>query len=327
MAKEHAKISYGRSLELHHERPGLTHVKVQDLNTGEMVHAGSVENGKFRPAYSAPELTGKEVEHAESRARAQGKPGGGGGSGGGSGGGDQPRDDHGRFAGKALDGGEDMGQIEKSLSQIESLLGQLVRAPTTKAMGLPEFVHYAHGQIVKSIEEPAAASSRRLKALHTAVALFKDNYSSDEAVNVPVFVEDTTALDEKSTALTTPSAAAGLNPDNQSAFEQGFVAKIEALRALLKGIDDDPDNGSEDEEKRKEPAATKGDGEDEYEEDDEKRKAAAAAATTTKRQRTRKGADISADGTAWPSDLNDPAFTKSGKADKDLAWGRDPVEV
>jgi hypothetical protein len=216
-----------------------------------------------------------------------------------------------------------MSQIEKSLAQIESLLGQLVRAPTTKAMGLPEFVHYAHGQIVKSMAEPAPAAARRLKALHAAVGIFKDNYSSDESVNVPVFIEDTTALGEKSTSLTTPSAAANLNPDGESAFEDGFVAKVQALRDLIKGIDDDPDN-SEDEAKRKEPAAAKGDGE---EEDEDKRAASASAEKTNKRQPTRKGIDVSSDGTAWPSDLNDPAFVKSGKAEKDVDWGRDPVRA
>jgi hypothetical protein len=231
-----------------------------------------------------------------------------------------------------------MSTMQNSLAQIESMLASLVGGRVTKKMGPIEFVQYAHAEIAKAMTEAPELSTRRLKALHSSVTVFKDNYSSDDGVDVPIFVNDVTAMDDKSSKLTPITAAADSNPDGQSAFEQGFVAKFAELKtqfeALLKTVPDDED---EDEEKRKaapaddeaapdseDEAKRKGAGKPPFPpknpfapkkpdpEDDEKKPAAA------------KGADVSKDGTAWPADLNDPAFVKGGKVEKSLDWGQDP---
>jgi len=239
-----------------------------------------------------------------------------------------------------------MATIQNSLDQIESMLATLVGGQVTKKMNPVEFVQYAHGQIAKAMNEPREQSSRRLKALHGSVQVFKDNYSSDESVNVPVYVNDTTAMDEKSTKLQTPAQAGG-TPSDESAFEQGFLTKFAAIKAqFAELVKEFPPDGEEDEEeKRKKAAAAQGAGDDATppESEDEEKRAAAGKPPfpppkkppfppkkpedmddEEKRSAAKKGIDVSKDGTAWPEDLNDQAFQKDGKVEKSLEWGPDP---
>ena len=223
--------------------------------------------------------------------------------------------------------------MQKSLAQIESMLATLVGGQVTKTMAPAEFVQYAHGQIVKAMGEPRELSTRRLKALQRSVSvcLSKDNYTNDEEVNVPVFVDDTTALDERETQLSTAQQAAGTNPAGKTAFEQGLVSKFAALKAqfdaLVKEMPDDDDE----EEKRKAAG-------DEDDTGDEEKRAGKKAFPPPKKPpfppkkpdddddekvAAKKGLDVSRDGTAWPADLNDAAFKKTGKVEKSLDWGRD----
>jgi hypothetical protein len=247
-----------------------------------------------------------------------------------------------------------MSTLQSSLAKIDTMLAALVGGRVTKKMGLPEFVGYAHAQIAKAMGEPMDAQTKRLKALHASVTVFKDNYSSDESVNVPIYENDVTAMDDKSSTMSTPLAAANTNPDGQSAFEQGFVAKFQALRDQVRALSKEfpPAEGDEEEEKRKAAAAASKDdaapADEEEEEDEEKRKAFPPGAkappfgkkppakgdepedeekAAAAKKRLAKGADVdkSPDGTAWPTDLNDPAFTKDGKVEKALDWGRDPA--
>lgn len=245
-----------------------------------------------------------------------------------------------------------MGAREQ-LSTIQSMLASIVGTQKCEVMKAAEFVPYAFDQITKAMSEPQPKSTARLKALLDAVTVFKDNYVDEESegVKVTVYIPDTTALEEKSNTLKTPIQAAGSNPDGQSAFEQGFVQKFQALKGDLDAIlaklgediaeDDDSVKAkkakdAEEEEKRKAAAKAKDDGETEPDaekaakakadaakakadaEEEEKKKAAAKAAGGDVAKQ-----DVSADGTAWPSNLNDPAFVEKGDVTKSLEWGAD----
>lgn len=72
-------------------------------------------------------------------------------------------------------------------------------------------------------------------------------------------------------------------------------------------------------------SGTPEDDEDKEDDTDEEkaRKKAARAAKSASVTKGLGGPDVSKDGTAWPSDLNDPDFVKSGKVEKSLDWGRD----
>lgn len=259
--------------------------------------------------------------------------------------------------------------ITETLAKIEGLLGAVAGGGTQMVEMTPtEFVAHAQGEIAKAATEAPAVSTRRLKALHTAVQVFKDNYVDGEsdAVKVPITWTDTTALDEKQNQLIDPTK--GVPAQNQSAFSQGFVAKIESLSKLvsdLKKAGTLPEDGTETEGMSDEDKAKAKKAEDEENEkaakvleaagltkaaarfakakktdgdegssaggataaeppkstpevdDEEKRKNAAKGSSVAK------AVDVSADGTAWPADLADPAFVKDGTVNKALDWGND----
>jgi hypothetical protein len=225
-----------------------------------------------------------------------------------------------------------------------------------------EFVAHATAEVTKAMSEPKEVSTPRLKALLEAVTVFKDNYvdGESESVKVPITFVDSTALKEKQNQLIDPLKAGGASQD-QSAFSQGFVSKINSIKNLVEELKaKTPDEPNE----TGESGATRGGDDDENEKahkalvDAGLHKAAEAFAKAKKKpeaktdgdegadatgataaeppegapegeekgktkKAVKKGVDKSDDGTAWPNDLNDPAFVKDGKVEKSLDWGND----
>lgn len=215
-----------------------------------------------------------------------------------------------------------MSKTNATLSKIETMLASVIApegtAPTQK-MNVQQFAAYAQDQITKATEEAPEESTKRIKALHKAVQIAKDNFTDtdNESISVPIYVCDTTVLDDKSTMMMTPDASAAKNPSGQSIFENGFVAKLQAdLAAAIKAMGEEPE----------EEPAKKGDGEQEekskkaedVEENDDSMKAKAQ-----KKIEPLAKADRAEDGTEWPNDLNDRDFVEKGTATKELTFGRD----
>lgn len=241
------------------------------------------------------------------------------------------------------------------LEKIENNLARIVGVQKVQEMNAVQFITYAHGEMTKAIQEDATASSKRLKALHTSVKVFKDNYTDDdsESIKVPVYVCEQTALQDKSTKLTQITAAAGLNPGGESVFEDGFIAKMAALKTqieeLAKAAGDDeeppPSEPEEEEEEdeegdgeakakakkaedeeaekaKKKPAFLKPPAGDGAKDEDKAKKAAPDIEEGDDAVKAKKKIDksitpdVSADGTVWPTDLN-------STTEKQLEWGRD----
>ncbi len=236
--------------------------------------------------------------------------------------------------------------VRDTLTKVESLLGMMVGVTKSVEMTPVEFVTFAHGELAKAATEKGDVSTRRLKALQHAVTVFKDNYvdGESESVKVPITFVDTTALEEKQNQLIEPlKNVNSAQHDGESAFTNGFVAKMASLKNLVESLkaeapdgklpaDGEETEGLEGEEKGK---SKKADGEDE-----EKSKAKKVGEETEegddatghtaeegmgKGKKTEKRvakSDVSKDGTVWPSDLNTPE-AGADKVEKSDSWGND----
>lgn len=233
-----------------------------------------------------------------------------------------------------------MATTNERLEAIQKNLAALVGATQVKAMKPAAFFKYAIEQVSKASGEPTEKMVRRLKALYQAVEIAKDNYVDEdsESIKVPIFVEDQTSLKDQSNKLSTPDQAAALNPDGKTAFEQGFVSKLDALQKAIASLgkvdgeepgDDEEEEDDEDEDAEKKNGAEKAaedieEGDDSVKgakkgeedaggdggavEDENKKKPAA----DTKK----KVAKVARD--EWPDDMNARPVTKA-----DTDWGKD----
>ena len=235
--------------------------------------------------------------------------------------------------------------VKERFTKIESMLKSIIGTQKTEDMTIDQFTVYAQGEITKAISEGPVESKKRLSALAHAIAVAKDNFTDDESesIKVPVYVCDSTALEEKSNELMSPLQV-GSDPSGQSYFEK-FAALKNSIEGFAKQFEDD----AEEEEKRKKaaeaappaaaaPPAPPSSGDLEEDEEEKRKKAAAKAAGDIEEgddslkakakdkdeaEKTKKGIDKSPDGTAWPSDMNDPDFQKNGTVEKSLEWGKD----
>lgn len=191
--------------------------------------------------------------------------------------------------------------MKEALEKIEKMLAAVVDGGTyaepvaaQKEMTPEQFVAYAASEITKAMGESRSASSLRLEALSKSIAHVRKNWEDDVSLKVPVYVPDTTAIEERENQIMTPAKSADMNVDNQSVFEQGFVAKLEGL---LKSLEEGSLGNAEDDNTSK---AKKADDEDE-----EKAKAKKADAD-------------------WPDDMAGDAFLKKGDTSKPAPeWGYD----
>jgi hypothetical protein len=159
-----------------------------------------------------------------------------------------------------------MSTIQKSLETMAKMLDRVVGVTKTVDMTLPQFVAYATGQIAKASTDAPALATARLKALQHAVTVVKDNYIDDQvdSFKVPITFPDTTSMDEKQNQLIDALANAKPGPD-ESAFSNGFVAKVQALIDSLKtskaaegeGAAEDEDEEGDDEETKAKKAASR----------------------------------------------------------------------
>lgn len=134
------------------------------------------------------------------------------------------------------------------LQKIADNIGRVVGSSAQKMveMNVAQLGVHATSELAKSVGDSDDVRSKRLKALYTTVSVFKDNFSDDgKSVNVPVYVEDTTALKDKSSTEQSPLKGANANPNDESAFENGFVAKVLELGASLQSTVDNLNKAAE----------------------------------------------------------------------------------
>lgn len=147
-------------------------------------------------------------------------------------------------------------KFKAQLAKVEKVLGAVVGTQKLVLMEPAAFLKYAHDEIKKAQGEPVSKARARLSLLYKSV-LYSSNIIEDEtadSIKVPVFVADQTTLAMQENDLSTPDAAAKLNPSSGTVFEQGFVAKmLERVASIAKDVealkvgDDAPPGDDEDE--------------------------------------------------------------------------------
>lgn len=219
--------------------------------------------------------------------------------------------------------------IKKFHALISSVVGVQKRVQMTKS----DFIVYATSELTKATQVSRAESNRIYTNLRDMSAVFKDNMTDDESesISVPVTYPDTTAVEEKQNQLLDASSIAGKEID-ESAFSQGFVSKLNSMREAIDGIRKVAEEAGDKEETEK--AKSKKVGEDSEEGNDatghtiapEEQEGVAAAQGKSKTEKAtpvQKGVEVDADGTVWPSNLNDPNFKEGDTVRKSVEWGHD----
>ncbi|MBI3184628.1 MAG: hypothetical protein HYZ28_21030 [Myxococcales bacterium] len=186
---------------------------------------------------------------------------------------------------------EAMTMLEKVSTAVERVLKDTRPVAKTQRMGPDDLVGYAIAQLEKAAKEPPDKAVRRLRALGQTVEAAKQAFvdSESEAIEVQVFVEETTAAADKSEKEVSPvaleaalgSSAFAANPEDLNKALTRLGTELQALRAPAQKAD----KGGE--------------------------------------GKVAKGEDAT-----WPFDMNTPEFREGvRKAEDGPAWGADPAGV
>lgn len=132
--------------------------------------------------------------------------------------------------------------LDEITNAVERLLKASTRASPrpTRRMTRAEFVTHALSELQKAATEPRGRALERLSALGRTVEVAKQAFADheSESVQVPIFVEDTTALSELSETEVSPLAVSGpganatfaSNPDDLHKVLDGLKKRFEELR-------------------------------------------------------------------------------------------------